>query len=256
MNDDNRAASILLSRKTGAVLVLSVLLAIFALLISKIFVDVSAVPEPTATPVQVTEAPVEATPEPVNENDGYVTGNGVMFRTAPSKDAATVGELHYGNELKILGREGEWVRAQFLGKEGYVFGEYVKNISERQDINGVAVAALAKAQTGIYYCWGGDNPEIGFDAPGLVSYVFAEEGITLNRTPADQAKNGVPVASADDAEPGDLVFFRHGDAIDHCGVYLGDGCIVHVENTNAGVRVSSLLSFGEDADEIIVRRVR
>lgn len=256
MNDDNRAASILLSRKTGAVLVLSVLLAIFALLISKIFVDVSAVPEPTPSPVQVTEAPAEQTPEPVNENDAYVTGNGVMFRPAPSTDSGIIGELHYGNELKILGVEGEWIHASCQGKEGYVFGEYVKNISERPEINGLAVAALAKAQTGIYYCWGGDNPEIGFDSPGLVSYVYAEEGITLNRTPADQAKNGVPVASVDDAEPGDVVFFRHGEVIDDCGVYLGDGCIVHVENTNAGVRVSSLLSFGEDADEITVRRIK
>lgn len=256
MNDDNRAANILLSRKTGAVLVLSVLLAIFALLISKIFVEVGGVPEPTPSPVQVTESPVEQTPVPVNENDAYISGNGVMFRSQPSKDAGIVGELYYGNELKILDREGEWVHARYLGKEGYVFGEYVKNISERQDINGLAVAALAKAQTGIYYCWGGDNPEIGFDCSGLVSYVFSEEGIILNRTAADQAKNGVPVASADDAEPGDLVFFRHGDEIDHCAIYLGDGCIVHAENSNAGVRVSSLLSFGEDADEIIVRRVR
>jgi cell wall-associated NlpC family hydrolase len=69
--------------------------------------------------------------------------------------------------------------------------------------------AYARAQLGKPYIWGGTGPD-GFDCSGLVMEAYAADGISIPRTSQDQWAE-LPHIPADQARPGDLVFFPGGD---------------------------------------------
>lgn len=79
------------------------------------------------------------------------------------------------------------------------------------------VLGVAAGLTGTPYQWGGSTPA-GFDCSGFTSYVFAQVGISLPRTAAQQQAFATPVSNP---QPGDLVFY--GYPAYHIGIYAGDG---------------------------------
>ncbi|MGH3003694.1 MAG: C40 family peptidase, partial [Gaiellaceae bacterium] len=101
-------------------------------------------------------------------------------------------------------------------------------------------ASIALGYLGVPYKWGGASRVEGFDCSGLVMTVFAQLGVQLPHSSQAQYGFGVPVAK-DQLQPGDLVFF---DALDHVGIYIGGGEIVHAPHTGDVVRIASLASFG------------
>lgn len=102
---------------------------------------------------------------------------------------------------------------------------------------GSSIVSAASQFIGVPYEWGGESPSTGFDCSGLVQYVFGQQGISLPRVAADQARMGTPVTPAQ-AQPGDLVFF--GSPIDHVGIYAGDGKMVVAPHTGENVRIESV----------------
>ena len=58
--------------------------------------------------------------------DGYVSGNNVRMRAAPTMSAPIVKELSYGNTLKIVGRTDDWAAVICGNAAGYIYGSYVK----------------------------------------------------------------------------------------------------------------------------------
>ena len=104
---------------------------------------------------------------------------------------------------------------------------------------GQEVAEFAQQYVGYNYVWGGKSPETGFDCSGLVYYVYQQFGYELNRTAADQARNGSHV-EADALEPGDVLCFYKGSTIGHSGIYIGDGNYVHAQDSATGVVISPL----------------
>jgi cell wall-associated NlpC family hydrolase len=104
---------------------------------------------------------------------------------------------------------------------------------------GSAVAHLALTYVGIPYRTGGATPA-GFDCSGLVEYVFAQHGIPVPRTVAEQYRAGRKV-KRDDLEPGDLVFFSTVAAgASHVGIALGGDDFVHAPSGRGEVRVEHL----------------
>jgi cell wall-associated NlpC family hydrolase len=102
-------------------------------------------------------------------------------------------------------------------------------------------ATIALRYLGIPYLWGGASPATGFDCSGLVMYVYAQLGIQLPHYAAAQYQLGTPVDRSQ-LQPGDLVFF---DALDHVGIYIGNGQFVHAPQTGDVVKITALSDFGD-----------
>ena len=105
-------------------------------------------------------------------------------------------------------------------------------------LGGQAVA-IAERYLGVPYVWGGASPS-GFDCSGLTMYVYAQLGVSLPHNAAAQY-SGLPHVSESDLQPGDLVFF---DGLNHVGIYIGGGSIIHAPHTGTVVQISSLSGGG------------
>ena len=106
-------------------------------------------------------------------------------------------------------------------------------------LDGYAVAGTALSLRGTRYAAGGRDPS-GFDCSGLVWYVYAQHGLAVPRTVADQFQWGAPVAP-DGIEAGDLVFFdTKGAGATHVGIAIGGEEFVHAPSSNGEVRVERL----------------
>ncbi len=105
-------------------------------------------------------------------------------------------------------------------------------------LGGQAVA-IAERYLGVPYVWGGASPA-GFDCSGLTMYVYGQLGVSLPHNAAAQYAS-LPHVSESDLEPGDLVFF---DGLNHVGIYIGGGSIIHAPHTGTVVQISSLSGGG------------
>lgn len=103
-----------------------------------------------------------------------------------------------------------------------------------------AVLFRALGLVGTPYRYGGNTPAGGFDCSGLVGYVFKDAaGLALPRASRDIGAIDAPRVSRPHLAPGDLVFFGRG-AINHVGIYVGEGRFVHAPNAGGTVRLDAL----------------
>ena len=99
--------------------------------------------------------------------------------------------------------------------------------------------------------WGGSSPATSFDCSGYLSWVLNQCGWNVGRLGATGLYNYCTPTS--DPQPGDLVFFvgtYDTDGVSHCGLYLGDGMMLHCgdpigyANLNTNYWQSHLLGYG------------
>ena len=95
---------------------------------------------------------------------------------------------------------------------------------------------IAMQYLGVPYVWGGSSPS-GFDCSGLVSYVYAQLGVSLPHNAAMQYSQSGVFVSRGELQPGDLVFF---DGLGHMGMYIGGDQFIHAPHTGDVVKISSL----------------
>jgi cell wall-associated NlpC family hydrolase len=95
---------------------------------------------------------------------------------------------------------------------------------------------------GVPYVWGGSSPA-GLDRSGLVWLVYSQVGVDLPRTAAAQFAATQRI-SADQAQPGDLVFFANTymPGISHVGLYLGNGQQINAPTEGQVVSVQPVFS--------------
>ena len=102
-----------------------------------------------------------------------------------------------------------------------------------------AMLSAAMSRRGLPYVYGAAGPG-SFDCSGLVQWSFAQAGITMPRTAAEQALAG-PAVPVSQLQPGDLLFY-HTDPtapgyISHVGIYLGNGWMIQAPQPGLDVEV-------------------
>ena len=201
---------------------------------------------------------------------GVVTADsGLKLRKEASTISTVLTVLPVGTVVDVERAGQEWVRViTDAGQKGYVSADYLAvKTGDKPDTSavntsagsakGTEVAAYGKQFIGTPYVWGGTNLQTGVDCSGFVYAVYKNFGITLNRSSASMASNGLEVAKAD-LQAGDLVFFNKGgdSAISHVGIYCGDGTYVHsTDGKGNGVTVTSLNSGYSGNTYVTARRV-
>ena len=63
-------------------------------------------------------------------------------------------------------------------------------------------------------------------------------GIGMNRSSVTQATQGRAI-SANQMQPGDLIFYGSGSHINHVAMYIGNGQIVHASTYKTGIKISN-----------------
>ena len=193
-------------------------------------------PAPNTAPQVVAASASMETNESKDVEDvkkAKVTADVLNVRSAPSKDADIVGKLYYGNIVRLEDFGGEWSKIKFEKHEAYVATEFLEAVrssssSDRDShVSENELENIFEPLLDTPYIIGGTTPA-GFDCSGFTSYVFAQLGVTLPRTSADQFRGGVSV-SLDEAKPGDLLFYdtMGKGQVSHVAIYLGDDLVVH-----------------------------
>lgn len=91
---------------------------------------------------------------------------------------------------------------------------------------------------GTRYKWGGDS-KTGIDCSALTRRVYREVfGYELPRVSVDQAKQG-KIVSRSNLKPGDVLFFRPENRVNHTAVYVGNSLFINASSSQ-GVILSSL----------------
>jgi cell wall-associated NlpC family hydrolase len=99
--------------------------------------------------------------------------------------------------------------------------------------NGSQIVSIAARYVGVPYVSGGTSPG-GFDCSGFTQYVFAQAGISLPRSSADQRYAGT-VVPASQAQPGDLIWTPG-----HIAIYAGDGTQIDAPRPGKTIQFRSI----------------
>ncbi|HIZ78633.1 MAG TPA: C40 family peptidase [Candidatus Lachnoclostridium stercorigallinarum] len=88
------------------------------------------------------------------------------------------------------------------------------------------------------YKYGGSDPHTGVDCSGFTRYVLQHgAGVSIARSSTAQSRQGREISAAE-MRPGDLIFYGSGKSINHVGLYIGDGQIVHASTYETGIKTS------------------
>jgi cell wall-associated NlpC family hydrolase len=93
----------------------------------------------------------------------------------------------------------------------------------------------ALKELGKPYRYGALGPST-FDCSGLTKFAYSTAGISLPHSAAAQYQSGRRV-NRNQLQPGDLIFWR---GLDHVGLYIGNGKMVHAPRTGEVVTIISI----------------
>ncbi len=187
---------------------------------------------------------------------GWVNRPTVNLRKGPGVDAAVVKEVHFGEEMVIVGEEGDWFKAALSdGSVGWLAKNLVETRAERLagsydegtpagsrgSGRGASIVREAMKHLGQSYVHGASGPN-SFDCSGFTSYVYRQFGIELARTCEGQCGQGTAIKCPEDLQPGDVVIFEntYRAGISHAGIYIGQGRFIHASNSRSGVKITDL----------------
>lgn len=236
------------------------------------------------TEQQSTEQPAAQTAEKLLKTL-YVNTETINLRQEANTTSEIVAKLKLNTTVEVYEELDGWYRVKVEGKAGYISASLLSDKKQevtsrssttpRQNNNtntnkpaetqstpsqtnqttskkGATVVQTASNYIGSSYVYGAAGPN-SFDCSGFTSYVYRQHGINLNRTAAGQYSNGTAVARSN-LQPGDLVMFGK-SGINHVGIYIGGGNIVHAANRQRGVTIDTINSGYYNNNYVGARRV-
>ena len=207
----------------------------------------------------------------------YASSTTVNVRKEASKDSEIIAQISQNTAVEVISDEGGWAKVKVNGKEGYIASNLLsdkktevttssRGSNETRKPNtenktttstpgkGATVVETAKKYIGYSYKYGASGPT-SFDCSGFTSYIFKLHGVSLSRTAKQQYGNGTAV-SRSDLQPGDLIMFGPSvSGINHVGIYIGGGQIVHAANPSRGVTIDTINSGYYNNNYVGARRV-
>jgi cell wall-associated NlpC family hydrolase len=99
---------------------------------------------------------------------------------------------------------------------------------------GDLIVSEAVSWLGTPYRYGGDDRS-GIDCSGLVAQVYGALGISVPRTSRTQYENSERVKT-DNLQQGDLIFFSNGAIVNHVGIYIGNGEMIHASSSRGVIK--------------------
>lgn len=101
-----------------------------------------------------------------------------------------------------------------------------------------AIVAYAKQFLGNPYKYGGTSLTEGCDCSGFTMQVYSKFGYSIGRDSRTQSNTSGSSIDASSLKKGDLIFYASEDTINHVGIYIGDGKIIHSSNARTGITIS------------------
>ena len=208
----------------------------------------------------------------------YVNSTTVNLRRDANTTSEIIVTLAVNTAVDVLEEANGWSKVKVSGKEGYISSsllsttkqetsrgaEVPRKLSQTEQTtnavsnapassgNGSSVVSKAKSYIGSKYIYGGMTPS-GFDCSGFTSYIYKQFGVSLNRTAAGQYSNGTAI-NRSQLQAGDLVMFGK-SGINHVGIYIGGGMMVHAANPSRGVTTDTINSGYYNNNYVGARRV-
>ena len=99
-----------------------------------------------------------------------------------------------------------------------------------------AIITNAENWLGVPYRYGGESKS-GVDCSGLVKEVFGSVGVKVPRTSSEQFQFTQQIDFVD-KQAGDLIFFKKNGTVNHVGIYLGQGYMIHASTSSGVIRQS------------------
>ena len=179
------------------------------------------------------------------------TEGGLRVRSEPNTDCEIITTMGEGERLEVVEELDGWIKVLLDDEEAYISSEYAV-VEEELDTaitmtellygEGVSdfrvdLCQYAKEFLGNRYVWGGSSLTKGTDCSGFTMSVYKKYGISLPHSSVSQSKMGTKVSLAE-AKAGDLVFYAKGGTVNHVGIYIGNGQVIHASNPKQGIKIS------------------
>lgn len=240
--------------------------------------------------VQGTQAYVKQEYLTLTRADGKVTATSLNIRSYPHvQKSKVIGSLKNGTKVEVLYKVNGFYKIMINGSAGFVSSEYIdckydayvskqslSNVgvisvwtggngstgsagsgsssgSSTSKVTGEQIVATAKKYLGNPYVYGGTSLTNGADCSGFTQSVMKLHGISIPRTSSDQSKVG-KLIQKDQLQKGDLLFFgKSTSSITHCGIYIGDGKMIHASTAETGIIISNAYKSGGSPLQVIRR---
>lgn len=97
-----------------------------------------------------------STPDaPASGGDGYVNTPGTYLNVRTGPWGTIIGRFNHGASVELLGKQGDWYKVKYNGREAYIHGDYVSKSPVSSSSSSSASASAAPASSG-------GNPSAGF----------------------------------------------------------------------------------------------
>lgn len=191
--------------------------------------------------------------EDVVKTVAEATSGGLRVRTEPNTDSEIITTMAEGESLEVVEELDGWIKVTLDAEEGYISSEYatvkpnldtavtMTELLYGEGVSDVRVelCQYAKQFVGNPYVWGGTSLTKGADCSGFTLSIFKKYGIKLPHYSVSQSQMGTKV-SLSEAKAGDLVFYAKGNTVNHVGIYLGNGQVIHASSPSTGIKISNV----------------
>lgn len=207
---------------------------------------------------------------------------GVNLRTAASMSGTKIRLLSKGEQINVISKVNSyWLKVSTKdGRTGYIsasskYTNYKSgstgsgstgsskpstSVPASSSAKADKVISLAQSYKGrVSYDYGTRNPSrLIFDCSSFTEFIFAKVGVDLKWGTRSQKSQGSAVSKSN-LRKGDLVFFdtigSNNKVINHVGIYMGGGKIIHNTPSVDGIAISSLTSGYWSKRYVSARRV-